>query len=609
MDSRFTVTVISQTPNPQQVVYAAAHQDYSEGFVSDERDRWPSEEKAGAAIVKMLLAGNKGHFGSLEHPQIVLNFGWFPHSTMQQMRTHRTGVSFDVQCLSASSVITFVNTIGQSSPILKKTIGDLYDLWHNGEKAIRTRPSANGSEPYRRDCKTRIKKMRVRSLDEKSNTFVSNHIEDVVFNGLNPIYKVTFADGKVLECTQNHKIYTPYGWRVLAQLSVGSYAMANGIPLANADKTYQNKEWLERHFSNGLKPKNIAALAGCSAEAVKKWAYFHGLTWEKSQWNKGISYSISISPQERERRREHGRRVTAQRVAEGRIPSGADHPSWNPDIPVGKKVYNWLKTNRDRILREKGGACIDCGETKRLHIHHIKEVSKHPELAYDEENLALLCPSCHTRHHKTGTSNPLCAHPVKIIAIEYKGLEPTYDLVMKAPHHNFVANGIVVHNSFRYTGSRIYDLGVLCQSAFGRFDTLSDALPDGFDTEIEECFYLRPVGHYTDRSGKRYEYTQKMRVADLVRCGEAAMHYTNQIEQGLSEEHARGLIPFDVRQHWVMSANARSLMHLLDLRSPANAQLECQQLCELILPHFQAWMPDVADWYIKNRWKKPRLAP
>ena len=94
---RFTVEVISQTPNPQQTIYAAMHQDYAEGFVAHERETWPSEAQAGDVVIKNLLKGGRGHFGPLEHPQIVLNVGWFPHSTMQQIRTHRVGLSFDVQ--------------------------------------------------------------------------------------------------------------------------------------------------------------------------------------------------------------------------------------------------------------------------------------------------------------------------------------------------------------------------------------------------------------------------------------------------------------------------------------------------------------------------------
>jgi thymidylate synthase (FAD) len=153
-----------------------------------------------------------------------------------------------------------------------------------------------------------------------------------------------------------------------------------------------------------------------------------------------------------------------------------------------------------------------------------------------------------------------------------------------------VANGVVVHNSFRYTGQRIVDVA------------------DG-KKSVEEVFYLRPLGVYVDRQGKKYEYALEARQQDLDWCLEASRRYKARIDQGFAEEHARGLIPFDIRQHWVMSANVRSLMHLLDLRWKADAQLEAQRLCEAIWPHFQAWAPAIADWYEENRLKKARLSP
>lgn len=609
MDKLFRVEVISRMPYPQTVIWAAMHQDYAEGFVADEMKREGdsllpmahTEEECGNLVVKHLLAGNRGHFGPLEHPQIVLSCGWFPHSVMQQVRTHRVGISFDVQCLSGDSVVTFVDCEGSSSPKLKKTMSELYDLWVNGESAIRERKirGRNGEAPgrYRRNCKKRIRKMRVRSLDESSNTFTENHIEDIVFNGLNPVYKVTLADGKALKCTQNHKILTPYGWRILGQLSVGLEVIVNGQPLANAKKTYQNKEWLSIQFSQGLTPRQVAAIAGCSTEAIKKWAYHHNLTWQKQgPWNKGLSYALNISDTERQRRRDHAIETTKRRIESGLIPSGPDHPSWK-DLPTEKRVYNWLKTNRRQILEEKGAVCVECGAAQKLHIHHIESVADRPDIAFEKSNLEVLCASCHTRHHKIGKENPLCGHPVKIISIEYVGVEPTYDLVMQAPHHNFVADGIVVHNSGRYTGKRI--LGVIDPKA-----SIHD-----YEAKAEEVFYLRPVGFYTDRQGKRYEYTEPQRRADLNRCVDACIHYRDKIQQGFSEEHARSMIPFDVRQHFVVSCNVRSLMHLLDLRAKSDAQLECQQLCELIWPHFENWVPSIAAWYKQNRWGKARLSP
>lgn len=127
--------------------------------------------------------------------------------------------------------------------------------------------------------------------------------------------------------------------------------------------------------------------------------------------------------------------------------------------------------------------------------------------------------------------------------------------------------------------------------------------------EIEKVFYLRPIGEYINRQGQQFSYDQDMRIDDLVFCLNAAEHYADRVVSGMPEEQARGMIPFDVRQHFVMSCNARSLMHILDLRAKADAQLEIQDLCHRLMVHFKNWMPALADWYETNRWGKARLSP
>lgn len=144
--------------------------------------------------------------------------------------------------------------------------------------------------------------------------------------------------------------------------------------------------------------------------------------------------------------------------------------------------------------------------------------------------------------------------------------------------------------SMRYTGSRIAR-------------TAKDEVP------LDEVFYVRPVGHYHDRQGKHYFYSERDRLEDLTRCLDAAKRYGRMIEAGMAEEHARGMLPFDFRQHFVVSFNARSLMHFLDLRAKADAQLEIRWLCEKMVPKFRAWMPQVAAWYCARRLHCARLAP
>jgi thymidylate synthase (FAD) len=144
--------------------------------------------------------------------------------------------------------------------------------------------------------------------------------------------------------------------------------------------------------------------------------------------------------------------------------------------------------------------------------------------------------------------------------------------------------------SGRYTGLRV----VSCAN---------DELP------LEDVFYLRPVGTYRDRQGKRYDYTAAQREADLFDCRQAARRYAEKIELGYSEEHARGLLPFDFRQNFVVSFNLRSAFHFMDLRAKADAQPEIQAFCHLMWPVLSSWVPRITSWYERTRLHKGRLAP
>ncbi|MGL5508757.1 MAG: FAD-dependent thymidylate synthase, partial [Microcoleaceae cyanobacterium] len=275
---KFRVEVIAQTPNPQQVIYAALHQDYNENFVFADKANWPSEEKCGEIAVKRLLVGDRGHYGSLEHPSIVFNCGFFPHGVMQQARTHRVGISFDVQCLAGNTEVTFVK---KSGALRKITIAELYDLWTHGEKAIRQRKikGRNDEMPgeYRRDCKKRLQAMHLRVLNEDNGYFETSYLRDVVCSGLQPVYRLTFEDGKTLDCTTNHRLLTTDGWQTMGE-AVGlktsldgnvvgmnrlCKVMANGFTVAGQG-LYRDRTWLLEQTQLGLSIREIANLAECS---------------------------------------------------------------------------------------------------------------------------------------------------------------------------------------------------------------------------------------------------------------------------------------------------------------------------------------------------------
>jgi thymidylate synthase (FAD) len=91
----FRAERVAATECPQQVVYIALHNDYAEDF--SPATVLP-EDRCGEIAVQRLLAGGRGHYGPLEHPQLTLALR-ADHNTIMQLRTHRAGISFDVQSM------------------------------------------------------------------------------------------------------------------------------------------------------------------------------------------------------------------------------------------------------------------------------------------------------------------------------------------------------------------------------------------------------------------------------------------------------------------------------------------------------------------------------
>lgn len=99
-------------------------------------------------------------------------------------------------------------------------------------------------------------------------------------------------------------------------------------------------------------------------------------------------------------------------------------PEWRNKIAEshkGEKCYLWKNgaSTQNEILRKRQAfkhwrkavferdnyTCRDCGDRSRaghrirIHPHHIKLLSEHPELAYDINNGLTLCYTCHQKRH------------------------------------------------------------------------------------------------------------------------------------------------------------------------------------------------------------------
>ena len=83
--------------------------------------------------------------------------------------------------------------------------------------------------------------------------------------------------------------------------------------------------------------------------------------------------------------------------------------------------------------------------------------------------------------------------------------------------------------------------------------------------------------------------------------------YRELVDAGVPKEDARMLLPIGTKVNMTFSMNARSLMHLLDMRLKADAQWEVRELSRRVLEEARDWMPFTFERYAEQHPYK--LAP
>lgn len=253
--------------------------------------------------------------------------------------------------------------------------------------------------------------------------------------------------------------------------------------------------------------------------------------------------------------------------------------------------------------------CQSCmGRGGRLHAHHIMPVWADAARAREIGNLITLCDSCHRRVHRTRDSElgfaqdradrigfavdlpapdrrgwKLTGHPVEVLAIEYLGLRQTYDLCVNGPWHNFVANGVVVHNSFNEFSLRY-----------------AKATDDFYVPELEDVRgQVGKPGAYTfepvddELASRTREELRK--VYDV-----AYETYTSLVEAGVARELARSVLPVGAYTEFYWTVNARSLMNFVSLRAAETAQREIRRYALAVEAFLAREMPVTYAAFIAN---------
>ena len=385
----------------------------------------------------------------------------------------------------------------------------------------------------------------VRVYDEDSKSLVSAKIKEVFKTGVKPVYELTLDNGRKVQSTLDHKFLTQKGFKRLEDISTEDFVGTNGVPV------YQMQQWLaEAKFEaieNGTGLQGIADKAGVSCHTIRKWLKIHNLQFTKKQvamyteiWNKGL---------EKELQPRFGKTVTEDtrlKMQESSL-KGEDSNLYKSGSyrNFANEVRDYWYKRKNYLVKKLGQKCnlskVEC-DYDDLEIDHILPVAKFPELAYDEENIQLLSKSAHReKSNKESSERLLTASWHKVVSIEYVGEKETYDMEIDHSSHNYVANGIITHNSQRYAESTNF---------IARECRLQDTKNRQNSLEVEDKELL-----------DWWEQSQK-EVLDVVR-----VKYKEALDKGVAKEVARTLLPEGLTvSKLYMQGTVRSWLHFIQVR-------------------------------------------
>ena len=482
------------------------------------------------------------------------------------------------------------------------------------------------------ELKGRLKRMNLRMCDEDTGEIRHTRITDVWSTGTRPVYRVTLNNDYSLKMTKDHRCLTRSGWMTLEQatglrLRVGGAVTWNASPdfAVNGVPAHQDPEWLRQQRDEGLDVTQIAARAGVSYHTVRKALQRHGLQFSPKE-----KARLSGRVQRGQRRTLTKKRVFTEEWLRNirHARSGERSNFWKGGITSERAAIGaWTVANAQRVHERNGFQCVICGSRERLNAHHVDPVWNAPQKGRELDNLTSLCRRCHRDVHRFNLELALCAdlaaglaaadfwfrHPRArvsppagrrrgrptrlqrawsgIKSIEYIGEEPTFDLAVDGPFHNFVANGFVVHNSVNEYSAR-YSI-----------------LDREFYVPEPDQIGAQSTSNRQGR-GEQVSTEQAQRILDILRAD--AEHAYNDYEDLLNEdgrrdgpslarELARMNLPVNFYTQWYWKIDLHNLLHFLQLRADPHAQYEIRVYAEKLLEIVKLWVPLAYDAFMDYR--------
>lgn len=486
------------------------------------------------------LQRNK-HWSPFEHYSLTIEIEC-PKDIAVQILRHRS-FKFQEFCIAGDSMVTTITNGGRTK---KVAIADLYKRYQ--------------SKQYW-DVSDNL----VRVFDESDKTLKPVRIKEVFETGVKPVYMMTLDNGRKIKSTLEHKFLAKDGFKQLSEITVNDFIASNGVAV------YQDYEWLkaakDESVTNGSGVQGVADKAGVSYHTIRKWLKRLDLSFTKKEvasytkvWNKNLP--SELQPMHGKNHSEETRDKMKDASLKG-INSGLYSTGGNARRSYRKQVADYWYKRKLALYNANGGLCDVSKQSydiSELEIDHIKPVSQNPELAYEPSNVQLIHKALHMK--KTVSESAIKQMTItwqKVVSIEYVGNEQTYDLEVEHESHNYVANGIVTHNSQRY----------------------ADVTQMGFTTR--ECRLQDTKNRQNSIEANDKNLSDDWRSMQNEMIRKARHMYQVALDAGIAKEQARALLPIGLTMSRLyMTGDIRSWLHYLAVRLDPTTQKEHRELAALI---------------------------
>lgn len=520
------------------------------------------------------------HTSPFEHAQVTFRIK-VPLFVRSQHHRHR------VWCLAGDAEVTF-----NRPDKWKKGTHCRKDRWDGSPYTMKALYEMWNKSEHHRNL---LKNMLVRVYDEKEGKFSVSHVTNVFKSGRKEVFEIETSKGKKLKLTKDHQIMTSEGWQRLED-AIGLSVTSSGVAtmskkahiLTNGTTPWRSYDWMKKQREQGFSVQEIADNAGCSYVNIRKWLKIHDLQFDQIEamlehnkkhgvWNKGkCGYKTSHVVTEK-----HKEAIRKAR-------SGPKSNFWKGGVTSERRnIARWTTENARKVHEKYDFTCQECGTRGGiLHAHHIKPVVTHPELARDFNNLMTVCKDCHWKIHEklpeghgSRKGTPLAANHEEIVKVRLVGVEDVYDLSVKGPNHNFVANGMVVHNCYNEV-SRRYTSSSLEFYEPTLFRTQHESNRQASNDDASEVFLSDGRGNAHEMLREHHERSVEL--------------FERMMAAGICREQARGVLPQNLYTMYYGTVDLSNLAKFYSLRTHEGAQWEIRKLAEgmseLVEPLFpHAW--------------------